>query len=185
MAARSERLIALRFAGVFAAATTTVWAVLQAFPLEYQLEPLGNVYSVLNVGGLLLWWLILGLLYDPSYTDSAVAWAWLLTTQFVAAFVQGLAYALLWSIVRGTWTRSRLRAIAYPLAVAAASYKSFTAGVDHFHKVNCSGAGFDGDCDLGIFDGMTWAAIALGVAIAVVALIEALIRKASRSASGP
>jgi len=183
MVALSARRRALRFAGVFAAAATTVWAILEAFPLAYQLEPLGNVYRILNVGGLLLWWLILGAIYDPSYANAASAWAWSLSTHFVAAFIQGLAYALLWLVVRSTWTRSRLRAIAYPLAIAFVSYKSFTAGIEHFHNVNCSGPGFDGDCDAGIFDGMIWAAIALGIAIVVVAAIEALIRKTSRPAS--
>ena len=182
MVARSEGRRALRFAGVFAAAATTVWGVLQAFPLAYQLEPLAYAHMALNVGGQVLWWLVLGV-YEPSDSSSVRGWSWLLATQFLTSFVQGLAYAFLWVVLRGAWTRSRVRTIAYPIAVAVVSYTSFSAGVDHFDRVNCSDPGFDGDCDLGVFDGMMWAAIAFVIAIAVVVLIETLARRASRSES--
>lgn len=177
LVAQGERRGVLLFAGLFAAAATAVWAVLHGFRYAYQLEQLGYVYETLNVGGNVLWWQILGAIYDPSLMYTPSAWAWLLTTHFVAAFVQGLAYAFLWSV----WRRSRGRAAFYVLAIAFVSFVSFVAGIAYFHKVNCSAVDFDGECDLGIIAGVVWAAVAFGVMALALLVVETRIRGASRS----
>jgi hypothetical protein len=177
--AQDERREVLRFAGAFAAIATAVWAVLHGSRYAYQLEQIGYVYGVLNVGGNVLWGQILGAVYDPSLMYTPSAWAWFLATHFVAAFVQGLAYAFLWSV----WRRSRVRASFYVLAISFAASASFEAGRAHFHKVNCSAPNWEGECDLAPIEGEVWAAVAFGLLTLALLAVEACVRRASRSAS--
>lgn len=189
LVAKSERRLALWFAGLFAAGVTIVWAVLLVVgsrtspSYEDAVWNVNLAYLSVNIGGEVLGWQILRL-HDPSNIppDSVAEWPWILTAKFLASFVQGLAYAFMWSV----WRRSRDRAAAYLLAIAVIAVAAYGAGVAHFERVNCWGnPTFDGDCDMGFDDGLIWAAVAFGVAFLAVVVVETLVRKASRAASLP
>lgn len=55
----------------------------------------------------------------------------------------------------GTW------AVAWVLGLAVVVPVAFAVGVAHFEATQCSGVGFDGECDLGGLEGLLWAAGAL------------------------
>jgi hypothetical protein len=62
-------------------------------------------------------------------------------------------------VATGTW------ATAWLLGLAVAVPVAFVAGMGHFEATQCSGAGFDGECDVAALEGLLWAggAAVLGV----------------------
>lgn len=58
-------------------------------------------------------------------------------------------------VATGTW------AVAWVLGLAVVVPVAFALGTAHFEATQCSGVGFDGECDLGGVEGILWAAGAL------------------------
>lgn len=193
MLASCDRRMMLRFAFLFAAVATALWAYREVgYSTSFLFVSTDDVYFGLNFGGQALAWQIPML--SDSYPHSATQWAWLVTAQFFGSFIQGLAYVLLGLVVLSTWPRSRFRAVAYPAVLALITAASFFAGVSHAQRGNDCGVVVDGiqlsefspdllNCDLGFVDGSIWAAVAFGIALPTAVIIEMLIRRTSRTGS--
>lgn len=77
-----------------------------------------------------------------------------------------------------------VRALAYALGAALIVWGAFAAGVSHEERVYCGPGGLDdNDCIFGFIAGYIWAAVALGISVVCIGLIEVIIRRASRSRS--
>lgn len=71
---------------------------------------------------------------------------------------------------RQIWTRL----VAYGAALVIVPVVAFIVGVQHFNAVNCSGANFDGECDVAGVEGMIWALGAFVLVCLVVVTWELL-----------
>jgi hypothetical protein len=59
------------------------------------------------------------------------------------------------------------RAVGYLCGVVLLTLVAFEAGTEHFYATNCSGPGFDGECDVASLEGLVWAIGAIVVSAAV------------------
>lgn len=84
-------------------------------------------FMVLNVVGFAAGWL---LQMAVAFIDERIVEAPVgeLAIAFVGCFVSGLAYAWLFVVARRAWVRSPMRAVLYPLALAAIGWQAFNAG---------------------------------------------------------
>lgn len=51
------------------------------------------------------------------------------------------------------WSRVTI----FATVLVIAMFVTFNAGISHFHSTQCSGRGFDGECDLAVLEGLAWA----------------------------
>jgi heme/copper-type cytochrome/quinol oxidase subunit 2 len=66
------------------------------------------------------------------------------------------------------WARFAIYAGALTLCV----FVAFFVGTAHFESTRCSGAGFDGDCELAGLEGVLWAGAAVVVGATAIAIAE-------------
>jgi hypothetical protein len=76
------------------------------------------------------------------------------------------------------------RLLLYIVVCAVLVLVAFWLGVEHFERVNCSGSGFEGECDLAALEGLVWSAIALALAGMGSVLVEVSLALKRRSAQG-
>lgn len=78
-----------------------------------------------------------------------------------------------------------VRAVTYALATTLIVLAAYRAGVSHEERTYCGPGGLDdNDCMFGFIAGLEWAAVALLFAVALLGLLERLIRSRSDQDGG-
>ncbi len=70
--------------------------------------------------------------------------------------------------------------IAYLATLLLLPVLAFFVGMARYDSANCSGPGFDGECDVAAVEGLLWAAAAFGVACVAVLIIEVRLARRRR-----
>lgn len=73
-------------------------------------------------------------------------------------------------------TRSTGWALLWVAGLVVLPVVAFQLGVERFHRANCSAPGFDGECDLGVLEGLVWA-VATVLAYCALTLVVAWLRR--------
>lgn len=81
------------------------------------------------------------------------------------------------AVGRMAMTSRWARGVAYIVGVVLVVLTAFNLGVARFESTSCSAPGFDGECDLAGLEGSLWAAAALVVAVAAIAVLETRLRR--------
>lgn len=117
-----------------------------------------------------------------AWQELLADWAFMTLLAMIAV---GLALATTGLVTKSVEVTGWPATSMYSLVVVLVVYDAFMAGVLRFEQVNCGGnPSFDGDCDLGVIDGVMWAAFAFVGAIFALAVLEVLVQRiAIRSGS--
>ena len=175
--------IAVAYAAVLTVLHGTFYQTM--FPVS---QLFGLVVTAVNFAGEVLSWR-LSALYVPE-ANTVAWWVWLGSFTFISSFVQGMGYAWLAVLSRRLWATHRLRAVTFPFVTVLIVSAAFVVGAFHFDKVIACQLGNAQHCHKGAVAGMAWtnglvwAAIAFGLALVLVALLDAFMPKRSRAPRG-